>query len=123
MPFVKGGPNPAKKGHTNNPGGRTKGQKAFLELAREATDELVIDAWVREVRTSGPDWLQASKLLAAYAYGQPSNQVQVTGHVSGAVKVAHSLDLESLSAKQLEAIRPAVKSIEETLAADAPKPG
>lgn len=39
-------------------------------------DELVLAAWADEIRTRGPDWLRASELMAAYAYGRPSAAVE-----------------------------------------------
>ncbi len=61
-----------------NPGGRPKEDIAFRARARKAVDEFVAQKWIDEVERDGPDWLKASELLAAYAYGKPSQSLEVT---------------------------------------------
>lgn len=81
-----------QKGVSGNPGGRKKRAAHLLERALDAVDQHVLDAWIDEIpmrqRTimtgggpypmmcRGPDWVQCSKLLAAYALGKPVQMVE-----------------------------------------------
>jgi len=54
-----------------NPGGRPKTDPLFRARCRKFVDEHVVRAWCDEVTTRGKQWLEASRLLAAYGYGAP----------------------------------------------------
>lgn len=56
-----------------NPGGRPKQLAHLKSRCQAATDTHVVDAWIEEVETHGPDWVKCSELLAAYGYGKPSS--------------------------------------------------
>lgn len=73
-------------GVSANPAGKPAGVAAFRLKARVKVDELVIDAWVAEIQGRGPDWMKASELLTAYAYGRPV--VAVSGPDEGPIPVA-----------------------------------
>lgn len=66
-------------GQTANRNGRPKVAIEFRQKARAAVDEHVIDAWVTEVEQQGPKWLEASKLLAEYGYGKPTQAIEHSG--------------------------------------------
>lgn len=68
-----------KPGQSGNPNGRPKVADAFKERCRKAVDERVIDAWISEVASLGDNWMKASELLAAYAYGRPTQAVEHSG--------------------------------------------
>ena len=68
-----------KPGQSGNPSGRPKVAAEFKERCRAFVDEHVIAAWENEVRTLGEHWMKASELLAAYAYGKPTQAVEHTG--------------------------------------------
>lgn len=68
-----------KPGQSGNPNGRPKVAEAFREKCRKAVDERVIDAWITEVQNQGENWMKASELLAAYAYGRPTQAVEHSG--------------------------------------------
>lgn len=111
-PWVKGGPSP-------NPTGRPKTAEAFKERARNLVDKLIIDAWEEEltvmdrvvdtpdgpikVRQRGPNWVKCSELATAYAYGKPSQSIDVS--------VTHSVQ-EMDDARLLEIINAEPKPAE-----------
>lgn len=66
-----------KKGQSGNPKGTSKVALTFRKKCSDATDELVFDAWIQEVKTLGPEWLRCSKLLAAYGKGMPTQRIEV----------------------------------------------
>lgn len=80
MPFVKG--------QSGNPGGRAKVEAAFKDRARKVADEIVIQYWEDEVKTNGPNAMKASELLSAYAYGKPTQAVEVAGKDGGPIAVS-----------------------------------
>lgn len=80
MPFVKG--------QSGNPTGRAKVDAAFKDRARKVADEVVIQYWEREVREEGPNAMKASELLSAYAYGKPSQAVELSGKDGGPINVS-----------------------------------
>ena len=70
---------PFKKGQSGNLDGRPKVNQEFRLKARCAVDAHVIDAWISEVTTRGEHWIEASKLLAAYGYGKPTEHIELNG--------------------------------------------
>lgn len=101
--FEKGNKVGFKEGQSGNPGGRRRMPDALKVKCENATEE-VIDAWIDEVRLKtrtiraqgghlvevecrGEDWIKASQLIAAYAYGEPTKQVEHTGANGEALSV------------------------------------
>lgn len=69
-------------GKSGNPKGRTPKREDLRARCVKAVDEVVVDAWVRELGTAekkyedrGPEWVECSKLLAAYGYGKPTQPI------------------------------------------------
>lgn len=75
------------KGKSGNPGGRPKLAEEFKERCRKLVDSHVIDFWEEEVKTRGANAAKASELLAAYAYGKPTQAVEVAGKDGGPIEV------------------------------------
>lgn len=73
------------KGQSGNPAGKPLFLGIFRGRARELADKHVLEAWAEEVVTRGKDWLEASKCLAAYGYGKPTQPV--SGEDGGPVEV------------------------------------
>lgn len=71
MPFVKG--------KSGNPGGRVKLPEEFKLRAKKIVDELVLDKWEKEIRSGGENWVKCSELVSAYAYGKPTQGLELTG--------------------------------------------
>jgi hypothetical protein len=67
-----------KGGASPNPAGRAVARRELVERCRGFVDEHVVAAWEREIATHGDDWFRASELMAAYAYGRPSAQLNVS---------------------------------------------
>ena len=80
MPFVKG--------QSGNPGGRIKLPEEFRIKARKVVDLKVIQFWEEEIDSRGPNAIKASELLVAYAYGKPSQAVELTGKEGGPIEVS-----------------------------------
>lgn len=80
MPFVKG--------RSGNPGGRIRLPEEFKARAKSIVDKHVISYWEREVTCGGPNAMKASELLSAYAYGKPSQAVEVSGKDGGPITVS-----------------------------------
>lgn len=81
-------PSSFKPGVSGNPSGRPKVCAEFKDKARKIADEVVIQFWEREVRTEGPNAMKASELLSAYAYGKPTQAVEVAGKDGGPINVS-----------------------------------
>lgn len=61
----------------SNEGGPKFGQAVFKASARQVVDAHVINAWSNEIVTKGPQWIKASELVTAYAYGKPKQSVEL----------------------------------------------
>lgn len=68
---------PFVKGQSGNPKGRAKVDLIFRQKCRDVSDELVFDAWKKEVAERGDHWMEASKMLTAYGYGKPTERHEV----------------------------------------------
>ncbi len=79
MPFVKG--------QSGNISGRPKAADEFRVRCRKLVDEKVVDYWQRELENDGPNAMKASELLSAYAYGKPSQAVELSGKDGGPITV------------------------------------
>lgn len=83
-------------GVSANPNGKPAGVSAFRLKARAKVDELVIDAWVQEIEGRGEDWIKASELLTAYAYGRPTQAISGPDDspipIAIAAQVSHVID-------------------------------
>lgn len=67
------------------------------------TDMVVVDAWEREVKEQGPDWVKCSELLANHGKGKPKESVELTGKNGGPIEsVSATLDLGNLTTEKLE---------------------
>ncbi len=80
MPFVKG--------KSGNASGRPRVVEEFKLRARRVVDKHVIQYWEREIANEGPNAMKASELLSAYAYGKPSQAVEVSGKDGGPITVS-----------------------------------
>lgn len=69
-------------GRSGNPSGRPKKALELQARCVKAVDAFVVDAWEREVQSQGEDWVECSKLLAAYGYGKPSQKIEHSGSVT-----------------------------------------
>lgn len=113
---MKGNPNWGNKadgtGKSGNPGGFPGRRKEFRAECLKMLDEDVIQAWkdeltIRErpvtlkdgtkvmVQSRGPEWVQVSKLVTAYAVGMPSQSVRVDGEIT--VRKAEDLTDDELA--------------------------
>lgn len=97
---------PFRAGTSGNPGGRPKEFPEFRKRAREAVDEHVLDGWIEAVKTKGDGWLKASELLVAYAYGKPTQTVEMVDPLRPArnpseVNYDFSLDFSLLSSPEI----------------------
>jgi hypothetical protein len=89
---------PWKKGQPSaNPSGRPKKFGALVVRCTAAVDEFVVSKWINEVKTKGKDWVECSKLLAAYGYGKPVNNLSISATVQ-AIPLPPELSLEELRA-------------------------
>lgn len=77
---------PWKKGQSGNPGGRSSVAKDFRERCREFMDGDGWRALFAMVHEGGPNAYQALALIAAYAYGKPSQPI--TGEDGGPIQFA-----------------------------------
>jgi hypothetical protein len=84
----RGSGKPFAKGASGNPGGRPKVAEEFKERCRRVVDASVFAAWENEIISQGPDWMEASKLLAAYGYGKPAQAVELTGKDSAPLSIS-----------------------------------
>ena len=73
---------PFKPGQSGNVSGRPKKREDLAARCVRAVDDVVVEAWIREVQTFGEDWVECSKLLAAYGYGKPTQKLEHTGSVA-----------------------------------------
>ena len=69
-------------GASGNPSGRPKKREDLAARCVRAVDDVVVEAWIREVQIFGENWVECSKLLAAYGYGKPTQKLEHTGSVS-----------------------------------------
>jgi hypothetical protein len=79
---------PFAKGKSGNPGGRIKIPDEFKNRAKSIVDKHVIKYWEKEVVNEGPNAMKASELLVAYAYGKPSQAVELSGKEGGPIEVS-----------------------------------
>jgi hypothetical protein len=84
-------PTSFKPGVSGNPSGRPKVCAEFKDKARKIADERVIQFWEREIANEGPNAMKASELLAAYAYGKPTQAVDVSGEMTNTLAVDGSV--------------------------------
>lgn len=96
--MVKGAP-------SVNPSGRPKVDAEFRQLARGHVDKLVLKAWVKEIESEGPNWMKASELMTAYAYGKPKDSLELSqdpdAPVNEFAKLTHE-QLEAIALHQME---------------------
>jgi hypothetical protein len=98
----RGNPGWFKPGTTGNAGGRPKLPPEIRDACRAATPD-VIKAWKAEVKTKGPDWVAASKLLMAYGWGSPTATVEISRPDEPERPRAFTIDPKKLSREELEA--------------------
>lgn len=91
-----------KPGQSGNPGGRPKNSPILRERCQRAVDEHVVDAWVNEVVTQGPDWVKCSELLAAYGYNKPASAKEDNEALRDARPLAGKTAAEILAAMRGE---------------------
>jgi hypothetical protein len=70
-----------RRGVSGNPGGRPAAYKEFVELAREVGAPTAFDALVWEIEQGdfAPARVKAAETLLAYAWGKPTQAVELTG--------------------------------------------
>lgn len=95
----------------------------FRDRARKAVDEKVLDAWIDElevrertvitpagpfeIEQRGKEWLRASELLAAYAYGKPAQTIEKNVTITKRSPREYSLEeLESLARGEVASADP-----------------
>ena len=78
---------PWRKGQSGNPSGRPKKALELQARCIKAVDEHVVGKWISEVESRGEDWVECSKLLAAYGYGKPSQRLEVSGSEGGPLEI------------------------------------
>lgn len=83
-----------RRGRSGNPNGRPPKREELKVRCQRAVDDVVVEAWVRELGTAekkyadrGEDWVECSKLLAAYGYGKPAQKLEHTGEDGGPLQV------------------------------------
>ncbi len=108
---------PFKPGQSGNPGGQLGGARKFATAAASIVDRIVLKEWEKEVTgvapdfVRGPDWLECSRLLVAYAYGKPA--AQATEEMNGAYTVVNGKRMSFDELKQHNAIAAAVAQADE----------
>lgn len=89
-------------GVSGNLSGRPRIDPVLRAACREVTLE-VVDAWKDEVRTRGPDWIVASKLLMAYGHGTPAMTLAVAAaDPIEPPRRGMTIDPKSLTTEELE---------------------
>ena len=86
---------PWVKGQSGNPRGQPKKRLELKARCAKVVDELIVDAWIAEIRDHEKDWVECSKLLAAYGYGKPAQRIEV------AQEPEQEIDLHRLTSDEL----------------------
>lgn len=89
MPKINGGTTGKgfKPGSSGNPAGRPPKREDLKARCIEAVDDHVVEAWIKEVTTRGDEWVECSKLLTAYGYGKPKQDISVGGTDGGPLQI------------------------------------
>jgi hypothetical protein len=84
----------------------------------------VIKAWKAEVKSKGPDWIAASKLLMAYGWGSPTATVEISRPDEPPTPKTVRIDPRRLSVEELDAYQVVMRAHERLSAeASAAAPG
>jgi len=116
-----------KKGRSGNPGGKPKAVLEVLAAIEEFKGDVpAVLKRLRDIALKDPDTRVAVAAIREFldrTQGKAPQAIAVTGADGGALKVAHGIDLDSLSTEQLDKIRPLLAALEEALAGAPAKPG
>jgi len=97
-----------KKGQSGNPGGKSKKSRELEKLIQEALAlpggrNKAVDRLIGIVEAGeDKDSIAAAKLLKAYAYGNPRQQVEVTGDDGGPLEIATTRGLLTSAVARLK---------------------
>lgn len=80
-----------RAGKSGNPAGRPKKREELQAKCTRVVDDVVVDAWIQEVQLRGDDWVECSKLLAAYGYGKPTQKIEHSGALTLEQLITNSL--------------------------------
>lgn len=101
-------PHAWKPGQSGNPGGRPKKSRELEELIREALtmpdgrNKAVERLLGIMAEGEDKDSIAAAKLLKAYGYGNPRQQVEVTGEDGGPLEIATTRGLLASAVARLK---------------------
>lgn len=116
-----------RKGRSGNPGGKPKALLEVLAAIEEFKGDVpAVLRRLKGIALKDPDTKVAVAAIREFldrTLGKAPQAVTVTGADGGALKMAHGIDLDSLSLEQLDRVRPLLAALEEALAGVTAKPG